>query len=392
VPDVVDLDTGAILNDIEERLKMPALRRAEREQLEHERAQWIQTLDVHGGLTEDLVRMRREFFPEHGPALRALAEERDALIRERVSAQSAVQREIDFLRGKLDQLDAGERPAAPQQTADDLGFGSPADMAKALEAAEFDRLIRTVRENAPSERRTATGSAMLEPDPLTIDAIDRQARALIAGTPTGRTVVSATAKTLGEGLSLPELRKTAMEHYRNSLEGTTVRNEATGRVIIFDGSGRRRSVTGKGSDLLHLVTELPELLRTARPEGPPMPDARERADIVAIHRFRASAALDRNNFDVILTVRERKDGNYHYTLNKDRDGGAGGEAEAPRPEPPEGGKDTDLEVSAGPLNMDRVPSKDNALPNGLVREHERADEAVSEAEAITGCITKGTKK
>lgn len=314
-------------------------------------------------------------------------------------AASEAQAEIAALRGKLDQIDTGQ----PVETVSRETFGGePVDVAKALEAAEFDRLIRTVPANAPAGPNPAPSAKAQEwaraikPTadglaPEQVQAIDRQARALIAGTPTGRTVVSASTKTLGKDLSLPDLRRAAMEHYRGTLEGTTVKNEITGREITFDGTGRRKSVTGKGSDLLHLVPELPALLRTARPEGAPMPDTRQRGDIVAVHQFRASAALDGSNFDVILTVRERKDGSYHYTLNKDRGESAGGGAEAPRPEPPEGGKDTDLEVSAGPLNMDRTRTQNNASDHltQAARELDQADEAVNDAASAAACAAIG---
>lgn len=153
VPDVIDMDTAAILHDIEGRLAGKGLRKAEREQLLHERRQWIETLDVHGGLTDELTRMRREFFPEHGPSLREIAEERAKLMRQRELAQGEAQREVDFLRGKLDRLDVTKADEAALS----LGFKEPADLARALQAAEFERQVRIAAE-VPREGQTVSAA------------------------------------------------------------------------------------------------------------------------------------------------------------------------------------------------------------------------------------------
>jgi hypothetical protein len=155
IPDVIDIDTAAILNDIEEKLARPSLRRAVREQLEHERRQWLETLDVHGGLTEELARMRKEFFPEHGPALKQIAEEQKALERERDLGRQEVQREVDFLRGKLDQL----KVERPEQLPEALGAPAGTDMAKALEAAEFNRNVRMAMATGPRGAETRAPTA-----------------------------------------------------------------------------------------------------------------------------------------------------------------------------------------------------------------------------------------
>jgi hypothetical protein len=162
VADVADPDTAAILRDIEEKLRQPGLRAATREQLLHERAQWIETLDVHGGLTEALKQGRRAVFPEHLPQLREIAAERAKLQKELTIAQGEAQREVDFLRGKLDKIEAGR----PDEPVSHETFGAdPADVARGLEAAEFDRMIRTVRENVPGGERPAASPSPREPTP-----------------------------------------------------------------------------------------------------------------------------------------------------------------------------------------------------------------------------------
>ena len=162
VADVADPDTAAILRDIEEKLQRPALRKAEREQLLHERRQWIETLDVRGGLTEALRQGRRDVFPEHLPQLREIAAERAKLEKELAIARVEAQREIDFLRSKLDKIETGQSDAPV--TRETFG-GEPADIAKALDAAEFDRMIRTVRENVPGGERPSAAPATRAPVP-----------------------------------------------------------------------------------------------------------------------------------------------------------------------------------------------------------------------------------
>jgi hypothetical protein len=101
------LDTTAALDDAD---RYKPLTADERKELLHERAQWIESLDVHGALTEQLRLMRREFFPEHGQKLMDLAVERQTLQRELTLAQGEAQREIDFIRTKLDKIETGQPP------------------------------------------------------------------------------------------------------------------------------------------------------------------------------------------------------------------------------------------------------------------------------------------
>jgi hypothetical protein len=158
-PDVIDMDTAAILHDIETKLQEPNLRRVVREELEHQRQQWLETLDVHGGLTNELQKMRTEFFPEHGPALQQIAEERAQVTKERDLAKQEAQREVDFLKSKLDQIRTGK----PEDVRLDTIAPAP-DFAKAIQAAEFERHARVLRENLPTTRTAeARPAAQAEP-------------------------------------------------------------------------------------------------------------------------------------------------------------------------------------------------------------------------------------
>lgn len=145
VTDIIDLDTAALINDAIEGLKKPGLTRRQRIDLEHQRDTWMQSIDPRGELTGELERTRKEFFPEHGPALKEIAAERDSLMRDRQQAQGEVQREVDFLKGKLEKMDF----AKPEQALKDIGVTESADLPALLQRAEFERQVRLVRETAP---------------------------------------------------------------------------------------------------------------------------------------------------------------------------------------------------------------------------------------------------
>lgn len=191
MPDVIDLDTAALINDAETNLKRTDLTRRQREAYEHQRDTWLQSVDPHGALKQELERLRTDFFPEHGPALAQIAEERTKLQRQLELARGEAQREVDFLRDKFNAVEAA-KPDAPV-TRETFG-GEPADVAKALEAAEFDRHIRTVRENVPSGMtapKPVQEPVKIAPDglaPEQTEAINSAATAVMegkSGTPSG---------------------------------------------------------------------------------------------------------------------------------------------------------------------------------------------------------------
>lgn len=149
LPDVVDLDTAARLQDIEVQLARKGLRRQEREDLEREREMITQSVDPQGRLAEELKALRADFFPEQQKALKEIAEAREALARERESAQSGVSREIEQMRNRLGSMDFG-RAFADEMPADVLAreFGSfgPAGLAEAIQRADMMRQVRVFRD------------------------------------------------------------------------------------------------------------------------------------------------------------------------------------------------------------------------------------------------------
>lgn len=102
--DVADIDTAARLQDIDQRLAAKGLRKATRQDLEREREMISQSIDPQGQLTEELKSVRKDFFPEHAEVLKQIEEERAGQMRERASAQSVLQTEIDQLRERVDKL------------------------------------------------------------------------------------------------------------------------------------------------------------------------------------------------------------------------------------------------------------------------------------------------
>lgn len=139
-----------------------------------------------------------------------------------------------------------------------------------------------------------------------------------------------TEKLAPRGTPFPEVRLRAIESY-GKLRGTEVENEATGRAIQFDATGERKTIRA-GEDLLRLVPSLPEMLRKAVPIGAPEPDRSGRSDIKAWHRFGVTVDDGDALMNVVLTVRELRNGSFHYSLNKDRNQLTGGREGLPAPE------------------------------------------------------------
>jgi hypothetical protein len=70
---------------------------------------------------------------------------------------------------------------------------------------------------------------------------------------------------------------------------------------------------------------------------------------------RCAIRSDSNRFDVILTMREMRDGTFHYSISKDRGATGGRGFSSSESGPPEGAGLTALEGAAGgELNMARA--------------------------------------
>lgn len=152
LPEVVDLDTAARLQDIEAQLAKKGLRKQTRLDLEREREMISQSVDPQGRLADELKTLRAEFFPEQQTALKEIAEARKALDRERKAAESMVTREIEQARKRLEGMSVGRAFAdevSPEILAREFGAADAPGLAEALQRAEILRQARVVRELLP---------------------------------------------------------------------------------------------------------------------------------------------------------------------------------------------------------------------------------------------------
>lgn len=166
--DVADIDTAARLQDIEERLAAKGLRRAVRQDLEREREMILESVGPELGA--ELRTARRDLFPEHAATLRQIEEERAALMRERTLAAGEAQREVDFLRSKLDKIELQQNvPAALAE----IGFAAPADVGPTLARAEMMRQARVVREVLGDQPRATPAALPAESATVSAPELDR---------------------------------------------------------------------------------------------------------------------------------------------------------------------------------------------------------------------------
>jgi hypothetical protein len=177
--------------------------------------------------------------------------------------------------------------------------------------------------------------------------------AAMAGQPlfqAGRAPVAATltGQELGPTQSFEKLRDAASQHYQTKFVDTGLRvtNDATGVEIQFNKLGRKKT-TQAGESLLKLVPALPDLLRKGTLLDT-APDLAGRPDVKAFHRYLAAADVGGERLDVVLVVREARDGTFHYALHHDR-WGAGDRSVSSRPQ---GGT---LDQSVAPPALDHVP-------------------------------------
>jgi hypothetical protein len=177
-----------------------------------------------------------------------------------------------------------------------------------------------------------------------------------------------TGDELGKASSLGHLRQLASRYARANLANREVVNKATGKTIRIGWQGLKRASVGKGEDLLRIFPAIPDLLETGRYLGE-QPDDRGRNDIKAIHKFGGAVEVGRRTIDVILTVREMRDGHLFYDLSKDRDARiAGAEKDTLRVRDPglehRGPGDSNI----GELSPDdESQSKKGTAPEGLTK-------------------------
>ncbi|HEY6984134.1 hypothetical protein [Reyranella sp.] len=397
-PDItsfVDRDTALRLQDIERDLGQPALAKKQRTSLEQEREMILGTVDPND-------RLPRQAEREQAKQVKQLQDRIAKLEKQHGEARATADAAVADLRRKLGRH--GEE-FQPQQVMDATSFQEPVDFAAALQRADLMRQARLVREHmmpeegaggrrgvlaAPEDAGGKPGSSALEGSTAGNDylaRIDREARALIAGVPSGKeTPLDLDSEVLApRGTAFRELRRLARDAYNKFIK-TTVKNEVTGHAIEFDALGQKKTLT-VGEELIRLVPHLPELLRTAEPMGPPRPDKLGRPDIVAWHAFRKVVRVDGKPFAVVMTVRETGDGKFHYSLGGGPEPAGAGGLPAPEDRGDAVGSSARKAAPASDVNLEIVPAERKSTPiDDLAREHEQADQGVKEAGAIQGCL------
>ena len=182
---------------------------------------------------------------------------------------------------------------------------------------------------APPAPSVPSASAQAEPGgtPAPVDARGGER----PPPPTERVAVRLTGEELAP-FDAPRdvLRAAALRWYNENLvdTGLTVTNEHDGRVIRFEHPGARKTKTG-GDDILRLVPAIPEMLRTGRLLDS-RPDRKGRRETLAWHRYMVVAEVGGQKRNVTLTVRERTDGTFHYSLHRKVESTGGGSKKTAR--------------------------------------------------------------
>jgi hypothetical protein len=187
-------------------------------------------------------------------------------------------------------------------------------------------------------------------------------------------VAELTGKEIGEATDIRELGRVAETWYRDNLLGKAVVNTSTGWKIDFNRTGARKIGGRKGEDLYRIVAALPEILEKGSLVSSE-PDRSGRPDIKAVHKIAARVLLAGRAKDVIATVRETKDGTFHYDLSRDMSDGAHFQSAAGTAREAKGGgeiaavrvgeaqvRSPALEGNPVELNLDEAPADFNEAP------------------------------
>lgn len=88
-----------------------------------------------------------------------------------------------------------------------------------------------------------------------------------------------------------------------------------------------------------------------------LPDKAGRENVTAIHKIAASVSIAGQTVDLVATVREMRDGTFHYDLSKDFDGEAGSSS---TPTAQDESRASALEGGLTELNLDLAPDSGKA--------------------------------
>lgn len=137
-------------------------------------------------------------------------------------------------------------------------------------------------------------------------------------------VATLTGDEWGAWEDIRQLGKKAEAWYRENLlrdgDPLTVTNDSTGWAIQFNTPGAKKSSGRKGEDIYRAIVALPQILEKDMLVSSE-PDAKGRPDIKAVHKLSATVQIADRQINLIATIRETRDGKFHYDLSKDIDGG-----------------------------------------------------------------------
>jgi hypothetical protein len=433
ITSLVDRDTALRLQDIERDLGQPALARKQRASLEQEREMILGTVDPNDRLPKQAER-------EQARQVKQLQDRIAKLEQQHGEARATADAAIADLRRKLGRH--GEE-FQPQQVMDATPFEEPADFAAALQRADLMRQARIVREHvmpeegaggrrglpAPEDHGAAVGSSALERPTTSRDnlaRIDREARALIAGVPTGKPPV---ARVKGDEIApasadVRTLLKAVRNWYRATLAGKSVERADLGKINFTRRGMNEAMHFGANPTKLRLFPAVPEVIEKGDYVGSEAPRRNKRREVVRYHFIEATVEVGGEPHRVRVTIEERPDGKLYYNhdlpaeyrhgrneegpqsgpRNGDDNGPSGApagrsskegvatEGAAPAPtahDLPSNSQSATRNVGAdsGDINLQMVDhGPANPEMRALAAEHEQADQGVKEAQAIQGCL------
>lgn len=126
---------------------------------------------------------------------------------------------------------------------------------------------------------------------------------------------------LGEWQDIRQLGRKAEAWYRENLIGSSVVNAASGMEVLFRREGAKKVSGRKGDVLLRIVPALREILAGGVVIATES-DAKGNADVLAWHTIAATVMLEGAPRDVVVKVKETRDGKFHYDLSRDVSDGA----------------------------------------------------------------------
>jgi|GEM_PF-310513 len=134
-------------------------------------------------------------------------------------------------------------------------------------------------------------------------------------------VATLTGNELGPWEDIRQLGKKAEAWYRENLIGTTVVNAATGIAVQFRREGAKKVSGRKGDVLLRIVPALRKIIELGQRISTEA-DTKGNPDVAAWHTISATVILDGSPRDIVVKVKETREGNFHYDLSRDVSDGA----------------------------------------------------------------------